>query len=197
MNLIQRYFENLLYPENNFEFPQVKFKEALFLSWPFFIFSRFLILLSAYLVINNFSSQITNSPLLAVHPFFKNLDFSELMKLVLNFVSISIIFFPLYLFAEMVVWKITFKILLYFTEAPREEEKLELLISSSFSSYIFSIIPFIGEPLKACSQIYLLSRGLNKRFQLSGVLSLIIVLFPYFIKFGIFMTLIGIMLAMR
>ncbi len=189
MNLIRKYFENLIYPERNFETPRLGFKEAMLLSWPFYIFSRIILLFLIFLSLKNLSSIQELGSIAELRPFIEKLDFVAGMKFATSMVSLGILFFPLTLFAEFVVWRFIFRSLSYFTNIEFKEDEDEYLIASGFSSHILTIIPFLGPLFQGFWQCYQFVRNLTLYFHQHIALSLLIVLFPYILKIGLYVIL--------
>ncbi len=191
MELVKKYFKNLVVPEENFFTPNINFKRALFLSWPFYIFSKVVFLICIVMFLQTFMNYIGNFPEeMGLGFLSKFFNYSAIFKMFFISSLIGIIFFPLIALMDYIFWKILLKWLLQKTGRIVTDENLKLIVTSSFSSYIFLIFPFIGHSLKTISQLYLLTRSLGKTQNISTSLSLFIVCFPMILQFCLFISLV-------
>ncbi len=191
MELIKKYFKNLVSPEDNFYSPFIDLKRAIFLAWPFYIFSKIVFLILVVKFLQQFINFIGAMPEeVAFGSFAQFFNYAAIFKMFFFSSILGVIFFPLLVIMDYFFWKILLRWLLTKTGRVVTDENLKLIITSSFSSYIFYIFPFIGSAMKRISQLYLLTRSLGKTQNISVGLSLFIVCFPIILQIGLFISLI-------
>jgi len=188
MKLIKKYFNNLVSPEENFLSPVIGLKRSILISWPFYIFAKIVLLIFVALFLNQFIGYMSALPQETLGLISKFLDYGSIFRMFFITSFLGIIFFPLIILFEYYFWKVLLKWLLKMTGRVTTDDNLKLIITSSFSSYIFLVFPFIGHSMKTLAQLYLLTRALGKTQNISILLSAFIVCFPIIIQFGLFLS---------
>jgi len=178
MKLIKKYFNNLVSPEENFLSPVIGLKRSILISWPFYIFAKIVLLIFVALFLNQFIGYMSALPQETLGLISKFLDYGSIFRMFFITSFLGIIFFPLIILFEYYFWKVLLKWLLKMTGRVTTDDNLKLIITSSFSSYIFLVFPFIGHSMKTLAQLYLLTRALGKTQNISILLSAFIVCFP-------------------
>jgi hypothetical protein len=101
-------------------------------------------------------------------------------------ITLDIIFFPILAFVSTEIWSWVIKLFTHFLNKDLPAEKIaDQITTHALSSYLFSIIPVIGDFIQTIVYYFLLYTGLRANLEASRPLALIILISPLLIIFMI------------
>ena len=189
VQLYQRYFENIILPENNRGENALNLFHSIVLSWPFVIVKFFTEFILSYFFLDQMTENILEEgKIRQIFELFsdQSLKYGFLVLFLSSF--FTMIFFPLWGVLGYYFWRVLFNFYFWFMKIEDKDEVNHEIICASFGSYSFYAIPIIGELATTLGRFYILFLGLKRRVGLSAWASLLILCTPPFLFGFVFLS---------
>ncbi|MCB9091631.1 MAG: hypothetical protein H6621_08645 [Halobacteriovoraceae bacterium] len=180
--LYRKFFNNILKPEENRGEEALSLMQSILLAWPFVMVEALTKFLLLYIFFDQFVSvQINqNNFNVLVNIISQNSMFSSFVTFFLSS-FFEMLTFPLICYFSYLFWKIILDFFGWVLKIPKEEMSgvADNVVSASFSSYSFSIIPVIGSFVQWVAKGFILFQAIRKRLDISPMAALLIIFTPY------------------